>query len=82
MNETEQKKNIQAFEGVVAKVSGDKTVAVRVERFFKHPKYHKYIKRSSIIMADDNANAAQVGEKVKIESCRPISKRKSFRIIN
>lgn len=60
----------------------DKSVTVQVERRFKHPMYKKYIRKHSKIIAHDEDNECQVGDIVEIEQCRPISKRKSWRVIS
>lgn len=60
----------------------DKTITVLVERVVKHPVYGKYIKRSTKFMAHDELNQCQEGDVVSITSCRPISKRKSFKLVS
>lgn len=57
------------------------TVVVAVERYVKHPKYKKYIKRVKRYKAHDAGNTKEVGEKVAIVECVPISKDKHFRIL-
>ncbi|MBI1256720.1 MAG: 30S ribosomal protein S17 [Chloroflexi bacterium] len=59
----------------------DKTVTVRVERRYKHPMYKKIVKRTDKYAAHDESNAFKVGDRVEIEECRPLSKRKSWRVI-
>jgi small subunit ribosomal protein S17 len=59
----------------------DKTVTVLVERRVMHPLYKKFIKRSKKYHAHDEANACSVGDKVRIEECRPISKSKTWRVL-
>lgn len=59
----------------------DKTVAVLVERLVKHPVYGKYIKRSTKLLAHDEANACNEGDVVTITSCRPYSKNKTFKLV-
>ena len=58
-----------------------KTVTVLVERRMKHPLYGKYITRSSKYHAHDESGAAKVGDKVTITPCRPLSRRKSWRLL-
>jgi small subunit ribosomal protein S17 len=60
----------------------DKTVVVRVERRVKHPLYGKLIKLSKKYHAHDEANAYKSGEQVRIEECAPISKFKSWTVID
>jgi small subunit ribosomal protein S17 len=58
----------------------DKTVVVRVERLVQNPRYKKYVRRYSKFMAHDEANACQVGDRVKIVEHRPISKNKRWMV--
>ena len=58
-----------------------KSIGVRIERMFKHPKYKKYIRRHSKVYAHDEANEARVGDRVEIMECRPLSKLKRWRLI-
>ena len=67
--------------GTVVSDKGDKTVVVRVERRVKHPLYGKIIKLSKKYHAHDEANAYRTGEMVRIEECAPLSKLKSWRVI-
>ena len=75
----EKKKKI--FRGVVVSDKMKDTAVVRVERFVKHPKYKKFIRRAKRFQAHDPGNAHKVGEKVRIEETRPVSKNKHFRIV-
>ena len=59
----------------------DKTVTVLLERQVKHALYGKYITRSTKVHAHDEDNSAAAGDKVRIQECRPISKSKSWRVI-
>jgi small subunit ribosomal protein S17 len=67
--------------GRVVSDKQDKTVTVLVERRVMHPLYKKFIRRSKRYAAHDDTNLAQEGDLVKIEECRPISKRKSWLLI-
>lgn len=60
----------------------DKTVVVEVTRLTQHPKYRKYIKRSKKYKAHDADNAYNVGDRVVIESIRPMSKDKKWAVID
>jgi small subunit ribosomal protein S17 len=60
----------------------DKTVVVSVERRVKHPLYGKIIKRSKKYHAHDEANEFKTGETVRIEETRPISKLKTWRVVD
>jgi small subunit ribosomal protein S17 len=68
--------------GTVVSDKGDKTVVVKVERRVKHPLYGKIIKRSKKYHAHDEANAFHEGETVRIEECAPISKLKTWRVVD
>lgn len=59
----------------------DKTVTVLVERRVMHPLYKKFIRRSKKYAAHDDANLCKEGDVVAIEECRPISKRKTWLVI-
>ena len=69
------------LQGVVVSDKMDKTVTVQVERRFKHTLYKKYIRRSKKYAAHDETNAVKVGDVVKIQECRPISKRKKWEVV-
>lgn len=58
----------------------DKTVAVAVERIVQHPIFGKFVRRTTKLLAHDEANACQEGDLVSIVECRPISKRKAWRV--
>ncbi len=80
-NKTEKKALHQTFTGVVSSNKMKDSCVVVIERYVKHTKYHKFIKKSTKIMAHDLGNTKAIGDKATIESCRPISKRKSFKVI-
>ena len=58
----------------------DKTATVLIERKVKHPIYGKYIRRNVKYMADDPENQCTIGDRVLIEECKPLSKRKRWRV--
>ncbi len=60
----------------------DKTVSVAIERLIKHPTYGKYIRRTSKVMAHDEANECKAGDRVAISECRPVSKNKAWTVVN
>ena len=60
----------------------DKTVSVSIERLIKHPVYGKYIRRTSKVMAHDANNDCNEGDRVAISECRPVSKNKSWQVVN
>ena len=67
--------------GVVTSDKMNQTVTVMIERKIKHPLYGKYIKKSTKIHAHDPDNKCQQGDVVKIAECRPISKTKSWKVV-
>lgn len=77
----EQASKVRTIVGKVVSAKMDKTVAVQVERLVKHPVYGKYVKRSTKFLAHDENNVCKEGDVVSISSCRPISKRKTFTLI-
>jgi small subunit ribosomal protein S17 len=74
-------KTSKTLTGVVTSNKMKDTVVVSVNRFVKHPKYGKYISINKKFKADDKGNTKQIGEKVTIEECKPISKDKHFRVV-
>ena len=68
--------------GTVVSDKADKTVVVRVERRVKHPLYGKIIRLSKKYHAHDAANEFHVGEVVRIEECAPISKLKTWTVVD
>ena len=70
----------RVIQGRVIKKSGDKTVSMLVERKVMHPRYHKIVKRFKKYLVHDEKNEANVGDVITAIECRPISKRKSFRL--
>jgi len=69
---------------VIGRVVGDKmdkSVTVSVERLIQHPVYGKYIRRTTKIIAHDEDNSCKSGDMVAITECRPMSKRKSWRVV-
>lgn len=79
MNANEEK--IRTVTGRVVSNKMDKTASVLVERLVKHPVYGKYVKLSTKFLVHDENNLCQEGDIVSISSCRPISKRKTFKLI-
>ena len=59
----------------------DKTVTVLVDRRVMHPLYKKFIRRSKNYAAHDEVNLCKIGDMVRIEECRPISKRKTWLVV-
>ncbi|HNR38346.1 MAG TPA: 30S ribosomal protein S17 [Acidobacteriota bacterium] len=67
--------------GTVTSNAMQKTVVVSVDRFYQHPAVKKIVRRTSKFMAHDEAGACNVGDKVRIMECRPLSRRKRWRVI-
>jgi small subunit ribosomal protein S17 len=67
--------------GVVKSDKMDKTISVEVERLVKHPHYGKYVRRHSRFLVHDPRNEATEGDVVEIESTRPLSRRKRWRLV-
>lgn len=68
------------IQGVVVQKAGDKTATVLVERRVMHPKYRKIVKRFKKYLVHDEKNESKAGDVVLAIECRPLSKRKSFRL--
>ncbi len=67
--------------GVVVSTKMDKSIVVAVKRKVKHPIYGKFINRTKKLMAHDEANSCNIGDTVRISETRPLSKNKSWRLI-
>lgn len=67
--------------GVVSSDKMDKTISVLIERKLKHPIYGKFVKRSRKFLVHDEKNECKIGDTVKITETRPLSKRKSWRLV-
>jgi small subunit ribosomal protein S17 len=77
----EQRKTRSTQHGVVVSSRGDKTIRVEVHWMYKHPKYGKYLRRTSKLGVHDEKNEAKVGDIVEVAECRPISKTKAWRLV-
>lgn len=77
---TDQSKTPRKLSGTVVSAKMKDTIVVAVERFVKHPKYHKFIKRTKRYQAHDGGNTKQEGDKVTIVETKPISKNKRFTV--
>ncbi len=67
--------------GTVVSTKCAKTISVRFDFTVKHPKYGKYLKRSTTLHADDPDGQGSMGDVVEVASCRPISKLKCWRLV-
>ncbi len=73
---------IRTLQGRVVSDKMDKTIVVAIERQVKHPIYGKFIKRTTKLHAHDENNTAKVGNTVTIRECAPISKNKSWALVD
>ncbi|WP_349357377.1 30S ribosomal protein S17 [Stappia sp.] len=71
----------RVLQGVVVSDANEKTVTVRVERRFTHPLFKKTVRRTKKYRAHDEANACKVGDTVLIQECAPISKNKTWTVV-
>jgi small subunit ribosomal protein S17 len=70
------------LQGVVVSDKCDKTLIVKVDRRVMHPVYKKYVTKSKKYAAHDEVNAFKEGQLVRIQECRPISKRKRWEVLS
>ncbi len=78
---TEKAAHRRVEEGIVSSAKMNKTLAVDVTRLKKHPKYGKYYREKTRFYAHDENNSAQIGDRVRIEETRPLSKTKRWRLL-
>jgi len=85
MSETvSQETPVQGERTLTGRVTSNKmkkTIAVEIERLVKHPKYGKYIRRTTKLLAHDENSESREGDTVAIVQCRPLSRRKSWRLL-
>jgi len=67
--------------GIVTSDKMTKSIVVRIDRKVKHPIYGKFLTKSKKFMAHDELNDAHIGDTVKIMECRPLSRNKSWRLV-
>lgn len=77
---TEVKKAKKTRSGIVVSAKMDKTVVVLTERITRHKLYGKFMRRHVKYLADDPGNSCNIGDRILIEECRPLSKRKRWRL--
>lgn len=77
---SETGKTARTLTGTVVSNKMDKSIAVDIPRTVKHPLYGKYIRRTTKLLAHDENNECREGDKVIIESSRPVSKNKAWRL--
>ncbi len=74
-------KIVRTLTGKVVSNKMKDSIVVLVERRVKHPKYGKFIKRSTKVHAHDEGNTCQIGDLVTVKECRPISKTKNWTLV-
>lgn len=79
---TEEKKMERTFSGVVVSAKGDKTIVVEVERKLRHKLYDKLYSRTRKFHVHDEHNTYKEGDVVEFVGCRPMSKKKRWRVIS
>ena len=79
--ETTAKGVQRTLTGRVVSNKMQKTITVAVERLVKHPKYSKYVRRTTKLLAHDEHNAGREGDLVDIAECRRLSSRKAWRLV-
>jgi len=77
----EKRNNRKVREGLVTSNKMEKSIVVSVERKLKHPKYGKFLKRITKLMAHDEKNECNIGDKVRVMETRPLSKNKNWRLV-
>jgi small subunit ribosomal protein S17 len=78
---TSEHKSVRTLTGQVVSNKMDKTIAVEIERVVRHPTYGKFVRRTTKLLAHDEKNEAREGDTVSITPCRPLSRRKSWRLL-
>jgi small subunit ribosomal protein S17 len=81
MEQTITRSNRKEKTGTVISNKMTKSIVVAVERKVKHPKYGKFVKKTSTFMAHDEKNECNIGDTVRIEETRPLSKSKCWRLV-
>ena len=79
--DTQEQKVLRTVTGEVVSSKMDKTASVSISRVVKHPLYGKYIRRTTKILVHDEDNSCKEGDVVSIAECRPLSKRKAWRVV-
>ncbi len=81
MEQTIERTNRKEKTGTVISNKMNKSIVVAVERKVKHPKYGKFVKKTSTFMAHDEKNESNIGDTVRIMETRPLSKSKCWRLV-
>jgi small subunit ribosomal protein S17 len=80
-NSVDQVKAVRSIIGQVVSDKMDKTIVVQVERKVKHPVYGKYVKRTSKMYVHDEENSSRIGDVVRIQQTRPLSRTKRWKLV-
>lgn len=80
-NKAAEQKTLRTLTGRVVSTKMQKTIAVEVERLIRHERYGKYIRRTTKLLAHDENGESREGDMVQITPCRPLSRRKSWRLV-
>lgn len=78
---TEQQKTVRTLTGVVVSDKMDKTIVVEIARTVRHPKYEKILRKRTKLHAHDEKSEAKIGQTVRIQECRPLSKTKTWKLV-
>ena len=76
-----EEKVLRTQTGSVISDRMDKTVTVLIERKVKHPLYGKFVKKSTKLHVHDENNECSIGDVVRITECRPLSRTKSWKLV-
>jgi small subunit ribosomal protein S17 len=68
-------------EGIVVSSAGDKTAVIEITERVRHPRYNKTVRRTTKLHAHDETNDVNVGDRVRIQETRPLSKLKRWRVL-
>ena len=79
--ETTERANRKVREGIVSSNKMDRTIVVEVVERVRHPKYNKFVMRTKKLYSHDEANDANIGDKVRVMETRPLSKTKRWRVV-
>jgi small subunit ribosomal protein S17 len=80
-NSSQDEKKMRTVTGRVVSDKMDKSISVMIARVVKHPLYGKYLRRSTKVLVHDEENSCHAGDFVSITECRPLSKRKAWRLV-
>jgi small subunit ribosomal protein S17 len=79
--ETTERAPRKVREGIVSSSKMDRTLVVEVVERVRHPKYNKFVMRTKKLYAHDEANDANIGDRVRVMETRPLSKTKRWRLV-